>query len=64
MNTGGSVLLDTNIVVAHFRNDIDLTAQLRSASALYLPWIVLGELSYGAFLTEHGVHSGVRRKWR
>ena len=56
--------MDTNIVVAHFRNDIDLTAQLRSASALYLPWIVLGELSYGAFLTEHGVHSGVRRKWR
>ena len=52
MNTGGSVLLDTNIVIAHFRNDIDLTAQLRSASALYLPWIVLGELSYGARLAQ------------
>ena len=58
MNTGGSVLLDTNIVVAHFRNDIDLTAQLRSASAQYLPWIVLGELSYGASL------NGARRAQR
>ena len=58
MNTGGSVQLDTNIVVAHFRNDIDLTARLRSASALYLPWIVLGELSYGASL------NGARRAQR
>jgi predicted nucleic acid-binding protein len=48
MNTGGSVLLDTNIVVARFRNDIDLAVQLRSASALYLAWIVSGELSYEA----------------
>jgi len=48
MNTAGSVLLDTNVVVAHLRNDPDLTARLRAASAIYLPWVVLGELHYGA----------------
>ena len=48
MNTAGSVLLDTNVVVAHFRNDPHLTARLSAASALYIPWVVLGELHYGA----------------
>ena len=48
MNTAGSVLLDTNVVVAHFRNDPHLTARLSAASALYIPWVVLGELQYGA----------------
>jgi tRNA(fMet)-specific endonuclease VapC len=48
MNTAGSVLLDTNVVVAHLRSDPDLTARLRSAPALYIPWVVLGELHYGA----------------
>ena len=49
MTTAGSVLLDTNVVVAHFRNDPDLTARLRATPAIYLPWVVLGELHYGAF---------------
>jgi tRNA(fMet)-specific endonuclease VapC len=49
MNVAGSVLLDTNVVVAHLRNDPDLTARLRAAPAIYLPWVVLGELHYGAF---------------
>jgi tRNA(fMet)-specific endonuclease VapC len=48
MNTAGSVLLDTNVVVAHLRTDPDLTARLRATPALYLPWVVLGELHYGA----------------
>ena len=48
MKRDGSVLLDTNIVVAHFRNDLDITARLRATPAIYLPWIVLGELQYGA----------------
>jgi predicted nucleic acid-binding protein len=57
MNTGGSVLLDTNIAIAHFRNDIDLTAQLRTASAF---------TCRGSFwansLTGRALHSGVKRK--
>lgn len=48
MNTAGSVLLDTNVVVAHLRNDPDLTARLRATPAVYVPWVVLGELHYGA----------------
>jgi tRNA(fMet)-specific endonuclease VapC len=48
MKTAGSVLLDTNVVVAHFRTDADLTARLRTTPAMYVPWVVLGELHYGA----------------
>ena len=48
MSTAGSVLLDTNVVVAHFRNDPDLTARMRTTPAMYVPWVVLGELHYGA----------------
>jgi tRNA(fMet)-specific endonuclease VapC len=48
MSTAGSVLLDTNVVVAHFRGDRDLTSRLGEAAALYLPWVVAGELHYGA----------------
>ena len=48
MNTAGSVLLDTNVIVAHLRNDPDLTARLRDTPAIYVPWVVLGELHYGA----------------
>ena len=48
MDTAGSVLLDTNVVVAHLRNDPDLTARLRTTPATYVPWVVLGELHYGA----------------
>ena len=37
MNTVGSVLLDTNVVVAHLRNDPDLTMRLRATPAIYVP---------------------------
>ena len=52
MNTAGSVLLDTNVVIAHFRNDSDLTARLRTTPAIYIPWVVLGELYYGAMRSQ------------
>jgi len=58
MNAAGSVLLDTNVVVAHFRNDPDLTARLRSAPAIYIPWVVLA--SYTMALYER---SGGKHKW-
>jgi predicted nucleic acid-binding protein len=35
MNTTGSVLLDTNVVVAHLRNDPDLTTRLRATPAIF-----------------------------
>lgn len=42
MSASGSVLLDTNVVVAHFRNDAGVTERLQSTAALYVPSIVLG----------------------
>jgi tRNA(fMet)-specific endonuclease VapC len=48
MNATGSVLVDTSIVVGHFRGDPGLTPRLGAAATLYVPWIVLGELHYGA----------------
>jgi predicted nucleic acid-binding protein len=48
MSPAGSVLLDTNIVVAHFRNDLTATTHLKATPAIYLAWITFGELHYGA----------------
>jgi tRNA(fMet)-specific endonuclease VapC len=45
----GNVLLDTTIVVAHWRGDAALTTNLQQANALYLPLTALGELYYGAY---------------
>ena len=47
MKPTGSALLDTSVVVAHLRSDPELTARLAEVT-LYLPWVVLGELHYGA----------------
>ena len=47
MKATGNALLDTSIVVAHLRSDPDLTARLAEVT-VYLPWVVLGELHYGA----------------
>jgi tRNA(fMet)-specific endonuclease VapC len=48
MNAPGSVLVDTNIVVAYFRGDQTLHPHFAGAVPLHLPWVVLGELYYGA----------------
>ena len=47
MRATGSALLDTSVVVAHLRSDPDLTARLAGVT-ICLPWVVLGELHYGA----------------
>lgn len=48
MNAPGSVLVDTNVVVAYFRGDQALLPLFAEATPLMLPWVVLGELYYGA----------------
>ena len=45
----GRVVLDTTIVIAHFRNEAAVSARLNAASLLLLPVIALGELYTGAF---------------
>ena len=48
MKMAGSVLVDTNGVVAYFRGDRALLAPFNGVTPLYLPWVVLGELHFGA----------------
>ena len=43
-----AVLVDTNIVSAHFKGDRAITPRLQACDMIYLPSIVLGELHFGA----------------
>ena len=43
-----AVLVDTNIVSAHFKGDPAVTPRLQASDTIYLPTIVLGELHFGA----------------
>src|SRR2546426_432127 len=50
MNTSGSVLLDTTIVVEHLRSKSHSIAErFKEATTLYLQLTALGELLYGAY---------------
>lgn len=44
----GRFLLDTNIVIAIFAKEAVVEARLASATEVFIPIIVLGELYYGA----------------
>ena len=44
----GRFLLDTNIVIAIFAKEANVQAHLVSATEVFVPAIVLGELYYGA----------------
>ena len=48
MNMAGSVLVDTNVVIAYFRGDKVLQPHFAGLTPVYLPWVVLGELHFGA----------------
>ena len=43
------VLLDTSVIIRHFRRVQAVGRQLEEAEALFLPAVVLGELYHGAF---------------
>ena len=44
----GSFVLDTNIIIAFFKQDAAVLEHLKAADELFVPAVVLGELSYGA----------------
>ena len=44
----GRYLLDTNIVIAIFADEVVVRQQLAGAGEVFIPSIVLGELYYGA----------------
>jgi len=48
MNTAGSVLLDTSVVIPHLRGDQALSARLSQLASIHIAWVVLGELRFGA----------------
>ncbi|MFZ4777037.1 MAG: type II toxin-antitoxin system VapC family toxin, partial [Terrimicrobiaceae bacterium] len=47
--TGNSVLLDSSVIVRHFRNSDAVSKKLAAFEELYVPQTALGELYYGAF---------------
>lgn len=55
MNPTGRAVLDTSVVIAYLRGDPLLAPRLAelTATALYLPWVALGELYYGAQRARH-----------
>lgn len=48
MPPGGRFLLHTNILIALLAGESAVVAEVRSAAAIFLPAIALGELYYGA----------------
>ncbi|MEH1875208.1 PIN domain-containing protein [Nostoc sp.] len=44
----GRYLLDTNIIIALFANDIAVNNQLVNAEEIFIPSVDIGELFYGA----------------
>lgn len=44
----GNFLLDTNIVIALFRDDISVRERLIAAESVHIPVVVVAELWYGA----------------
>ncbi|QLE40566.1 type II toxin-antitoxin system VapC family toxin [Nostoc sp. C052] len=44
----GRYLLDTNIIIALFANDIAVDNQLVNAEEIFIPSVAIGELFYGA----------------
>jgi tRNA(fMet)-specific endonuclease VapC len=50
--TPNSVLLDSSVVIRHFRDSQALAARLAAFEELYLPAPALAELYYGAFKSD------------
>jgi len=45
----GNFILDTNIVIALFGNDVGVINKISKVKDIFIPAIVVGELFYGAF---------------
>jgi tRNA(fMet)-specific endonuclease VapC len=48
MKMNGDYLLDTNVVIALFRAELDVRNRITAAQQIYLPVAVVAELWYGA----------------
>src|SRR5439155_21487487 len=54
------MLVDTNIVSAHFKGDPVVMPKLQAADVIYLPSIVLGELIFGAHKSPNRIRNLAR----
>ncbi|MCK4766626.1 MAG: type II toxin-antitoxin system VapC family toxin [Candidatus Aminicenantes bacterium] len=48
----GKSLLDTNIVIALFKNEKPIVRKIRNLGEVYIPVTVVGELYYGAYKSQ------------
>ena len=48
MLQNGKYLLDTNIVIAMFANEVNIDEEIQNTGRVFLPSMVIGELYYGA----------------
>lgn len=53
MKANGSVLVDTSIVIDYLRQDPGLHEKIDQVDDVYLTLVVLGELLYGAYRSNH-----------
>ncbi|TAK61171.1 MAG: type II toxin-antitoxin system VapC family toxin, partial [Bacteroidetes bacterium] len=53
----GRILLDTSIVIPYFNRDVNIQEKLSTAENIYLPFIVIGELYYGAFKSTRAIEN-------
>ncbi len=58
----GSYLLDTNVIIALFAGDTTVHRYLMAADEIYVPSIVIGELSYGALKSGRATENLARVK--
>ena len=49
MQMNGRFLLDTNIIIAFFAGEASIHVRLGQLEEVFVPYIVLGELYYGAY---------------
>jgi len=56
----GKVLLDTNIIIALFRQDKAVLAHLQRVAEVFIPVVAVGELYYGAYKSGRRVEN-IRR---
>jgi tRNA(fMet)-specific endonuclease VapC len=51
--TGSKILLDTNIISALFKGELEVAQRIDNAEEVYIPIIALGELHFGAAQSMH-----------
>lgn len=57
---GGRCLIDTNIVIALFANELAVVDRLSHIKEVFLPSVVIGELYYGAYKSGYGSRNIMR----